>query len=74
MSVVSGKHLRIQEGVIMGAYESWFFVKDGDLYLHAENDGPAVLRRGFEKTDVRLCSVEEAKKLYPNELARALEK
>lgn len=55
----------------MSAIERWFYVKDGQLWEHVENDGWAFLRRGAEAVDTPLCSVAEAETRYPAELARA---
>jgi hypothetical protein len=35
----------------MGTTESWVFLKDRQLILHTENDGPRVLRHGMEASD-----------------------
>ena len=48
----------------MGATESWFFIKEGRVYYHTENDGWAAMRRGLEKNDQDLGTVEEARKKY----------
>jgi hypothetical protein len=53
--------------------ERWYFVSDGMLWKHVENDGPAYLRKPLIM-DIVLCSVEEAKNKYPVELAQALRK
>ena len=29
-------------------YEEWFFVKDGKVYYHYENDGYQALRKGLQ--------------------------
>jgi hypothetical protein len=39
-------------------YESWFFVKDGNVYYHYENDGYQAMRRGIEARDTLLGPVE----------------
>jgi hypothetical protein len=53
-------------------YEVWYFIKDGILYEHFENDGHRAVRRGLEPVNKPLCYVEEAKTKYPKELAEAL--
>ena len=55
----------------MGATERWYFIRDGQLWKHIENDGIVFLRRGAEEVEYPLCSVEEAETRYPAELARA---
>ena len=55
----------------MARIERWYFIRDGGLWEHTENDGIAFLRRGAESIDTRLCSIEEAATRYPAELARA---
>jgi hypothetical protein len=54
------------------ASETWYYIKDGFLYRHKENDGYTVMRRGLEPVDTRLCTVEIAEVEYPKELDRAL--
>jgi len=54
------------------ASETWYYIKDGFLYRHKENDGYTVMRRGLEPVDTRLCTVEEAQAEYPKELDKAL--
>jgi len=51
--------------------DTTYFIKDGYLYRHRENDGAAYLKRGPEAEQTRLCTIEEAKIKYPNELMRA---
>lgn len=58
----------------MAQYEKWYFIKDGVLYEHFENDGYSALRHGLQSTDTPLCSIEEAKMRYPNELIKALDR
>jgi hypothetical protein len=53
-------------------YEVWYFIKNGILYRHTENDGHTALRRGLESVNEPLCYVEEAKTKFPDELAQAL--
>jgi hypothetical protein len=55
----------------MGAIERWYFIRDGQLWEHEENDGIVFLRRGAETSERPLCSVEEAETRYPRQLARA---
>lgn len=49
-----------------------YYVKDGVLYKDVENDGATFIRRGPERQIIPLCSVEEAREKYPNELQRAM--
>jgi hypothetical protein len=35
-------------------HESWYFIRDGKLYYHYENDGYQAMRRGLEATDTLL--------------------
>jgi len=42
--------------------ESWTTIKNGNIVQHSENDGYALMRRGFEKHDEIIMSVEEARK------------
>ena len=55
----------------MGATEVWYTIEDGNLYRTEENDGARYVRRGAERTKTLLCTVEEAVKKYPYELAKA---
>lgn len=57
--------------LLMAQCEIWYFVKDGNLYQHFENDGYAALRHGIGVSNTLLCSVEEAKTKYPKELAES---
>jgi len=50
----------------------WYFVNDGKLYEHSENDGVTALIKGLNQRDKCLCSVEDAEILYPSELKEAL--
>lgn len=52
-------------------FEVWYYIKDGMLWEHFENDGFAFMRRGPESKDVPLCKIEEAQEKYPNELKQA---
>ena len=45
--------------------EHWYYVKDNILYEHYENDGYALMRRGFEKHDYCLGPLEKAKTDHP---------
>ena len=49
----------------MAQFETWYFIRDGVLYKHYENDGYRAMNRGLEKEDMPICSVEEAKEKYP---------
>ena len=42
--------------------ESWTTIKNGNIVQHSENDGYDLMRRGFEKHDEIIMSVEEARK------------
>ena len=42
--------------------ERWLTIKNGNIVEHSENDGYALMRRGFEKHDEIIMSVEEARK------------
>jgi len=55
------------------AYETWYYIKDGKLWEHWENDGPTFMRRGKEAVDTVLCNIEEADEKYPKELKKALD-
>jgi len=52
------------------SHETWYFIKDGLLYKHYENDGHTAMRRGLEALDTPLCTVEEAKVKCPEILAK----
>jgi hypothetical protein len=52
--------------------ETWYYVKNGYLFRHEENDGYTVMRRGLEPVETLLCTVEEAEMLFPKELDKAL--
>jgi thymidylate synthase (FAD) len=41
----------------MSSVETWIFERDGRLYWHRENDGPAVLRYGLEEVDIEIVRV-----------------
>ena len=42
--------------------ERWTTIKNGNIIEHSENDGYALMRRGFEHHDEIIMSVEEARK------------
>lgn len=50
----------------MSTTESWAFIKDGRIFWHIENDGPAVVRRGLEAED-REIGLGELAARYPRE-------
>jgi len=52
--------------------EEWYFVKEGKLYRHTENDGYQFMKRGAEAHDELLMTVEEAKVRCPGRLAEAM--
>jgi|TARA_R110002020_G_scaffold218606_1_gene426538 hypothetical protein len=41
--------------------ERWTTIKNGNIVEHSENDGYALMRRGFEPHDEIIMSVEEAR-------------
>jgi len=47
-------------------YETWYKIENGKVYLHGENDGYALLRKGFEKHDELLGTIEEVKTKWPS--------
>jgi len=47
--------------------ECWFFVRQGRLYIHEENDGPAFLRKGPQKHESEI-SLDEVAREYPSHL------
>jgi hypothetical protein len=51
--------------------EEWYFVEDGKLYRHTENDGYQFMKRGAQARDTFLMTVEEAKVKCPGRLAEA---
>ena len=51
--------------------EKWYLVKDGILYLHTENDGYRLMRKGAQPHDEPLMTVEEAKIKCPGKLREA---
>jgi hypothetical protein len=53
-------------------YEVWYYIRNGILYEHYENDGYTSMRKGLESKDVPLCTVEEAITRYPSEYGKAL--
>lgn len=50
--------------------ECWFYLKNGVLWKHVENDGVSFLKKKYAQ-DVALCSVDEAQVKYPYELKKA---
>jgi hypothetical protein len=56
---------------MMGQVERSYYIECGILWEEVENDGHAFLRRGAERQRRALCSVEQAKTLYPEELKMA---
>ena len=56
-------------------YEEWFFVKDGKVYYHYENDGYQAMRRGLQATDTLLGPVEGIKIVLnkPGSVRKAIE-
>ena len=55
----------------MSSREKWYFVKEGVLYKHTENDGWAFLRNGAQAEEKPLMTVEEAKIKCPDRLEEA---
>lgn len=53
--------------------ETWYYIKDGILWQHTENDGYSAMRRGLEPKETPLCAIEDAEQKYPWELKRAFE-
>ena len=49
----------------MGARERWVYLKDGQLMMHEENDGPGFLRCGSEAADWPI-TLEEVRLQYPS--------
>jgi len=47
-------------------HESWYFIRDGKLYYHYENDGYQAMRRGLEATDTLLGTVKSVKPVLKN--------
>ena len=45
--------------------ETWYYIKDGGLYRHSENDSYRLMRRGLEEEDEFIMTVEEAKEKEP---------
>ena len=56
-------------------YEEWFFVKDGKVYYHYENDGYQAMRRGLQAPDTLLGPVEGIKIVLnkPGSVRKAIE-
>jgi hypothetical protein len=42
--------------------ETWMTIKNGDIVQHSENDGYALMKKGFDEHDKIIMSVEEARK------------
>ena len=42
--------------------EYWTTIKNGNIVEHSENDGYALMRKGFQEHDEIIMSVEEARK------------
>lgn len=55
----------------MSSREVWYFIEDGYLWRHEENDGWVAYRNGLEKKDDKLCRLEDAQTMYPKEFAKA---
>lgn len=51
--------------------ETWYVIKGDGLWQISENDGHAYMRRGAQRTEILLCTVEEAITAFPTELAKA---
>ena len=46
--------------------EHWYFIKEGKVYEHGENDGYAFMRKGPQAHDELLGTVEEVKAKWPS--------
>ena len=55
----------------MSAREFWYTIENGDLYRISENDGHSYIRKGPQRIKILLSTVEEARKAFPMELAKA---
>lgn len=55
----------------MSAREFWYTIENGDLYRISENDGHSYIRKGPQRIKIFLSTVEEARKAFPMELAKA---
>ena len=42
--------------------EYWTTIKNGNIVEHSENDGYALMKKGFQEHDEIIMSVEEARK------------
>ena len=42
--------------------ETWITIKNGNIVKHSENDGYALMRKGFQHHNEIIMSVEEARK------------
>lgn len=52
--------------------ETWYEIKDNELWQISENDGYAYMRKGAQRVEILLCTVEEATTAFPTELAKAI--
>ena len=59
-------------GENMGSREKWYTIRDGHLWQVSENDGHAYMKRGPQRVEILLCTVEEAAHEFPDELAQAM--
>ena len=57
-------------------YEEWFFVKDGKVYYHYENDGYQALRKGLQGRNTLIATVQEVKGILKNasEITKEIER
>ena len=55
----------------MSAREFWYVIENDNLYRISENDGHAYIRKGPQRIKIFLSTVEEARKAFPVELAKA---
>ena len=57
-------------------YEDWYFIREGKIYYHYENDGYQAMRRGLEATNTLLGTVEGVKHVLENssEVSKEIEK
>jgi len=48
--------------------ETWITIKNGNIVEHSENDGYALMKKGFNEHDEIIMSVEEAREkgMYKN--------
>ena len=47
-------------------HEDWYFVRDGKVYYHYENDGYQAMKRGLEATNTLSGTVEDVKSILKN--------